>query len=119
MNEYDRFGPQDPSTLDAGLRLMETIIGGRWNPLILLALEAGAERFTDLKVYIPDISDTELQRKLLMLQNGGLVTKEPENQDARRRTYRLTPWGFEILHILHHILRIAGKRFPVEEGAEG
>ncbi len=103
--------------LEQGLRLMESIIGGRWNPMILFALEQGASRFTELKNGIAFISDTELQRKLAALTESGLVTRGGPEEDARKGEYLLTHFGAEITHTLRHILDIQHKHSALSGGA--
>lgn len=109
MQEYDISRPVEEPQLELGLRLMESVIGGRWNPMILFAIEQGATRFTDIRNSIPHISDTELQRKLGALQESRLIMKAQAEEDARRSEYRLTGYGGDITHILHHILDISYK----------
>jgi DNA-binding HxlR family transcriptional regulator len=109
MTTYTYPGGFGEPQFERGLRLMESIIGGRWNPMILFALEGGPCRFSDLKSRIEFISDTELQRKLGALTGSGLVTRCSPEEDARRGEYMLTGFGGEIAHTLRHILVISQK----------
>lgn len=109
MAEFDLTYPADDTQLEHGLRLMESVIGGRWNPMILFAIEQGATRFTDIRNNIEHISDTELIRKLSALQASGLVERLAIDEEARRGEYALTGFGEDITHTLHHILDISLK----------
>ncbi len=104
--EYDPTIAPNEQDLESGLRLMESVIGGRWNPLILFQLEHGAMSYTDIRNSIDYISDTELQRKLNTLIDSKLVVKG-NGEDARKREYVLTPYGEDIAHTLHPILDIS------------
>jgi len=114
MSEYDRFDNVGSVNLDSGLRLMESIIGGRWNPMILFAIEQGATRYSDIRASVSDISDTELQRKLGALTLSRLVSKNNPAEDARRSEYLLTDFGGEITHTLRHIMAISRKHGEME-----
>lgn len=108
MKEIEQTMIFDEQELEEGLRLMESVIGGRWNPLILFELEQGARTYTDIKNNIDYISDTELQRKLNALIDSKLVTKE-NAAETRKNEYALTPYGADITHTLHHIMDISIK----------
>lgn len=107
MTEFDVTQRFEEPKLEQGLRLMESIIGGRWNPMILFAIENGFSRFTDIKNDITYISDTELQRKLSALIQSQLIVKITAEEDARKSEYQLTSFGGEITHTLHHIMNIS------------
>lgn len=109
MSQYDDFQSTQTAGLEGGLRLMESIIGGRWNPMILFAIEQGAARFTDIRANVSEISDTELRRKLAALTDSRLIIKSSPEEDARRSEYALTDFGGEITHTLRHILAISQK----------
>lgn len=107
MTEFDITQRFEEPKLEQGLRLMESIIGGRWNPMILFAIENGSSRFSDIRNDIMYISDTELQRKLSALIKSQLVIKITAEEDARKSEYQLTDFGGEITHTLHHIMNIS------------
>lgn len=108
MSEYEIRAFEEPR-LEQGLRLMESVIGGRWNPMILFAIEQGASRYTDIRNNIEHISDTELQRKLGALIQNRLILKIMADEDTRKSEYALTQYGHDITHTLHHIMDITFK----------
>ncbi len=109
MEEFDAYRAFEEPELEHGLKLMESVIGGRWNPMILFSIEHGASRYTDIRNSIGHISDTELQRKLNSLIQSGLIMKSALEEDARKSEYQLTFFGKDITHILHHIMDISLK----------
>jgi len=113
MSQYDDFQSTQTAGLEGGLRLMESIIGGRWNPMILFVMEQGARSYTDIRNSIAYISDTELQRKLSSLIESRLIMKESSPDEPRRAEYLLTGYGKDITHILHHIMDISIKHSQV------
>lgn len=117
--EFDITRGFDEPKLEQGLRLMEGVIGGRWNPMILFAIEQGARRFSDIRSSIEHISDTELQRKLNALIQNRLVMKSAAEEDARKSEYVLTAYGGEITHTLHHIMDLSIKHQDQEQALTG
>ncbi|MDD2429140.1 MAG: winged helix-turn-helix transcriptional regulator [Eubacteriales bacterium] len=107
MDEFDRSLPYDSGQMEKGLHLMESIIGGRWNPMILFILEQGTRSYAQIKNGIPYISDTELKRKLSALHDSGLIRKSSLAKDRRSSEYLLTAYGERIVHTLHHIMDIS------------
>ena len=66
------------------------LIGRRWNGAIIYVLLQQTCRFATLRDAIPGITDRMLEQGLL------LETRErpaPEEDDERRRYYRITPLG--------------------------
>ncbi len=113
MSEFDPNLRFEEPQLSYGLQLMEDIIGGRWNPMILFVMEQGARSYTDIRNSIAYIRDTELQRKLSSLIESRLIMKESSPDEPRRAEYLLTGYGKDITHILHHIMDISIKHSQV------
>ena len=49
------------------------LIGKRWNPQVVRALQTGSARFGDLKHAVPNISDAVLSERLKELEAEGIV----------------------------------------------
>jgi DNA-binding HxlR family transcriptional regulator len=113
LSEFDPGLRLEEPQLSHGLRLMEGIIGGRWNPMILFAMEQGARSYTDIRKSIAFISDTELQRKLNSLIESRLIMKENTPDEPRKTEYLLTGYGKDITHILHHIMDLSIKHSQI------
>ena len=112
LSEFDPSLPYDSDQMEKGLHLMESIIGGRWNPMILFMLEKGAQSYSALKTGIPYVSDTELKRKLDMLHKHGLIEKQGPADDGRKNEYRMPANGSKIVRTLHHIMDISCQSCP-------
>ena len=117
--EFDITRGFDGPKLEQGLKLMESVIGVRWVPMILFTIEQGARRFTEIRGSIEHISDTELQRKLNALILNRLIMKSTAEDDPRRSEYALTPYGGDITHTLHHIMDISIKHQDQEQTHPG
>jgi DNA-binding HxlR family transcriptional regulator len=66
-------------------------IEGRWTLQILLCLNGGALRFSDLRVAIPRISSNVLIDRIRALQTAGLVERRYLPPPAARHLYSLAP----------------------------
>jgi DNA-binding HxlR family transcriptional regulator len=62
---------------------------GRWTLQILLCLNAGAHRFSDLRSAIPQVAANVLTRRLRALENAGLVERHYLPPPAARQVYEL------------------------------
>jgi len=69
---------------------LETI-EGRWTLQILLCLNGGALRFSDLKDAIPGISSNVLTDRIRELQNAGLIERRYLPPPTARHLYGLGP----------------------------
>jgi len=68
------------------------IFAGRWTPLLLRELLAGAEHFNEIHRGLPLISRALLARRLRELEIAGVITIEPREK-GRGSRYRPTPAG--------------------------
>jgi DNA-binding HxlR family transcriptional regulator len=62
---------------------------GRWTLQILLCLNAGAQRFSDLRAAIPEVAANILTRRLRALESSGLVERQYLPPPAARQVYTL------------------------------
>ena len=67
------------------------LIGKRWNPQIVRALQSGETRFTDLRNGIPSISDAVLSERLKELETLGIVTRTVTPDDPRAASTTASP----------------------------
>jgi len=68
------------------------LLGRRWNGAIIVALGAGAMRFTDLRNTIPGISDRLLGQRLRELESERIVHRVV-SPDGSSAAYELTDKG--------------------------
>jgi DNA-binding HxlR family transcriptional regulator len=62
---------------------------GRWTLQILLCLNEGAHRFSDLRAAIPQVAANVLTRRLRALETAGLVERHYLPPPAARQVYEL------------------------------
>jgi len=70
------------------------VFAGRWTPIILRELLAGAQLFNEIHRGIPSISRPLLARRLRELEAAGVITMQPL-ATGRGHRYRLTAAGEE------------------------
>ena len=70
------------------------LIGRRWTGAILLVLvEGGPLRFSEVRVLVPDVSDRLLSERLKELENEGIVARHVYDETPIRVEYELTAKG--------------------------
>lgn len=107
-----------PKTYTCGLDAAVDVIGGKWKPLILWELHAGARRFGELRRSLAGISEKMLIQQLRDMEADGLVHREVHHQVPPKVEYSLTPFGASLDEALEplgdwghrHMARIAASR---------
>lgn len=79
------------------------LIGRRWTGAIVRAMLAGAERFGDLAVAVPGLSDRLLSERLKELEAEGIVERRVVPLTPVRVEYHLTEKGRGLLAIVDSI----------------
>ncbi|MEK7873934.1 MAG: helix-turn-helix domain-containing protein, partial [Chloroflexota bacterium] len=72
------------------------ILGKRWTALMLRALISGPRRFTEIKNYVPGLSDRLLSERLQELEEAGIVERRVHPQRPVLVEYALTPKGADL-----------------------
>ena len=83
------------------------LIGKRWNPQVVRALQTGATRFTEIRDTIPQISDALLSERLKELEAEGVVTRTVTPDTPVRIDYRLTDRGRDLTKVVDELGRWA------------
>ena len=83
------------------------LIGKRWNPQVVRALQSGATRFTDIRDTIPQISDALLSERLKELEAEGVVTRTVTPDTPVRIDYQLTDRGRDLTKVVDELGRWA------------
>lgn len=65
----------------------------RWTLPILLCLNKGAQRFSDLRAALPGLASNVLSKRLRALERAGLVAREALPPPAARQVYQLGSLG--------------------------
>jgi DNA-binding HxlR family transcriptional regulator len=73
-------------------------VTSRWGVLVLVALMAGTQRFSDLRRKIHGISEKMLSQTLQWLESDALVQRVSYPVVPPRVEYTLTPLGEELAH---------------------
>ncbi len=82
-----------------GLACFE-LLGRKWTPQIVWALLDGPRRFSSLLVAVSGLSDKMLTRRLVELEEAGIVTRAQYAEIPPRVEYALTPAGFALRQVI-------------------
>ncbi len=102
MSEHD--GSEDAAetapVCDTAITLAFSVLGKRWNGMILSVLGSGATSFVGLRKAVNGISDTVLSERLLELADAGLVTRAVAEGPPVTVRYELTTSGAELVPMI-------------------
>jgi len=88
---------------DASVSLAFSILGKRWNGMILSTLGTGPMSFTALRRTVTGISDAVLSDRLAELTEATLLTRHVEPGPPVTVTYALTRSGESLLPVLQQL----------------
>ncbi|AOF91868.1 helix-turn-helix domain-containing protein [Sinorhizobium sp. RAC02] len=89
---------------DCPVRDVLNSVGGKWTSLMILGLADGPRRFSQLRRFIPDISQRMLTQTLRDLQRDGYITRTVYPTQPPSVEYRLTPLGQSFLALLRSLV---------------
>ena len=101
--EQERQNAQDNYNASLDLcpaRQLLEAISSKWVTLVMLALEDGQQRHSDLRKRIPGASQKMLTSTLRSLERDGLVLRHVTVSVPVRTDYELTPRGRSLLKII-------------------
>jgi DNA-binding HxlR family transcriptional regulator len=101
--EQERQNAQDhynASLVLCPARQLLEAISSKWVTLVMLALEDGQQRHSDLRKRIPGASQKMLTSTLRSLERDGLVLRHVTVSVPVRTDYELTPRGRSLLKII-------------------
>lgn len=87
-------------------------INGKWQILILLALEDGSLRFAAIKRVVGDITQRVLTENLRSLERDGYLTRTVKPGPPVQVSYELTELGRSLLGVLKPLVLWAGDNAP-------
>ncbi|MGN9914655.1 winged helix-turn-helix transcriptional regulator [Phytohabitans sp. LJ34] len=90
----DMFDVACPSTA------MPFQIGDKWTAMVVLCLEHGPRRFSELRVPLRTISPKVLSETLRAMERDGLVIRHAYDENPPRVEYSLTPLGRSLLTLV-------------------
>ena len=103
---YDGFMAEAGPTIhmcDAAVTLAFSVLGKRWNGMIVATLGGGAATFVALRRAVAGISDTVLSDRLAELAQAGLVARTVDAGPPVTVSYALTASGEGLLPILSQL----------------
>ena len=89
---------------DCPVRDVLDSVGGKWTSLMMLGLADGPRRFSQLRRFIPDISQRMLTQTLRDLQRDGYLTRTVYPTQPPSVEYALTPLGQSFLALLRSLV---------------
>jgi DNA-binding HxlR family transcriptional regulator len=93
----------DTRTCDAAITLAFSVLGKRWNGMILGVLGGGSASFVGLRKAVSGISDTVLSERLSELVEAGLVRRDVAEGPPISVSYELTAAGTEIVPTIEEL----------------
>jgi DNA-binding HxlR family transcriptional regulator len=91
--------PEAP-VCDTAITLAFSVLGKRWNGMILSVLGGGVTSFVGVRKAVSGISDTVLAERLLELTEAKLVTRAVSEGPPVSVRYELTTAGRELLPMM-------------------
>ena len=88
------------------------IVGDRWTLIVLRTIFAGRHRYGELASIPEGISTNILADRLERLEEYGLITKSPYQQNPPRHQYHLTEKGADLLPVLQELAAWAARHIP-------
>ena len=79
------------------------LIGKRWNPQVVRALQTGSSRFGDLKHAVSNISDAVLSERLKEVEAEGIVTRDVTPSTPVLIEYHLTERGHDLTKVMEEL----------------
>lgn len=79
-------------------------VTGRWGGLVLVALQSGTLRYSELRARIDGVSEKMLAQALRELQLDGLITRTSHSVVPPRTEYALTVPGREVAELVRSLV---------------
>jgi DNA-binding HxlR family transcriptional regulator len=90
------------------------IVGERWTLLVVRELLRGPRKFQDLTESLSSVAPGILSRRLKLLEEHGIVTRQMYSDHPPRAEYSLTPSGTELREIVGALMIWGSKHLPGE-----
>lgn len=110
MPQVTALSPQEAESCP--IRQVLSRVTGKWQVLIILALEHGALRFGVLKRTIGDVTQRVLTQNLRGLERDGYLTRTVDAGPPIAVHYALTPRGQQLLALLKQMCSWAAEVHP-------
>lgn len=80
------------------------VLGSKWNLLIILGLQGGPQRFTELQKRRKDVNSKTITQHLRFLEKNGIIERKVFAEVPPRVEYSLTEHGRAILPVFEDLL---------------
>jgi DNA-binding HxlR family transcriptional regulator len=105
------------------VRVAADVIAGKWKPLILFAMKAGAQRYGALRRAVAEPSEKVFIQQLRQLERDGVIERSVRPGRVPEVSYSLTPHGRNLAPILE-LMAVWGKQhrrkgLAATDGADG
>ncbi|MDF2519417.1 MAG: HxlR family transcriptional regulator [Clostridia bacterium] len=84
-----------------------SLLGKRWNGLIIRVLLAGPKRFSDISNMIPQLSDKILADRFKELEAAGIIKRDVFPETPVRIEYHLTEKGLALKPVMEEVQKWA------------
>ena len=108
-------GQNEPHQCDAAITLAFSILGKRWNGMIIDALGGGPLSFVALRRTVDGISDAVLSDRLSELTDATLISRSVDPGPPVAVEYALTTSGEQLLPVLHQLGRWAAENLALRQ----
>ncbi|KZN59822.1 hypothetical protein N473_02600 [Pseudoalteromonas luteoviolacea CPMOR-1] len=89
------------------------IVGDKWSLLIIRDLMFfGKHSYSELQNSEEKMATNILSSRLEKLETHGLINKQPDKKDKRKKVYQLTASGIDLLPILLEMILWSAKHAP-------
>jgi DNA-binding HxlR family transcriptional regulator len=92
-----------PFDIDCGVKITMEVIGGKWKSCILLELNSGPMRPSELHREFPDASPRVIDQQLKELELHGMISKKIFPELPPHSEYSITEAGKTLLPIIRQI----------------
>lgn len=92
---------------DCSLDLTMDLIGGKWKLRILWYLMSGTKRFSELKAYIPTVTQKVLTEQLRELEEAKIISRKVYAVVPPKVEYSMTQYGNSLIPMLKDLCKWA------------
>jgi len=92
------------------------LVGKRWVPQVVWVLLDGPRRYSEIRVAIPEISDTLLSERLRELEAAGIVTRAVTPSTPVLIEYALSDRGRDLANVVDGLSSWAERWAPADAG---
>lgn len=92
-----------PFDIECGVKITMEVIGGKWKSCILMELEGGPKRPSELHRHFPDASPRVIDQQLKELEFHGMIRKTIFPELPPHSEYSITDAGKSLLPIIDMI----------------